>query len=200
MALFDCGLMITSYYGLEALLRGEDPPRYGNAHPSIVPYGVFDAADGPLVITVGNNAQYQRFCRDVINRPELAEDPRFQTNGDRSANRAELLPHIVHALAQRTRAELLQRLGACGIPCGEVLGLHEALTSPRAAEAGLVTRQPHPEAGSTPVLAPPYRVDGARLPVRRPPPQLGADTPSVLQELLGLSGEELARLRERGIV
>ena len=86
MALFDCGLMITSYYGLEALIQGEDPPRYGNAHPSIMPYGVFDAADGPLVITVGNNAQYARFCRKVIERPDLAEDNRFQTNIGRAAN------------------------------------------------------------------------------------------------------------------
>jgi crotonobetainyl-CoA:carnitine CoA-transferase CaiB-like acyl-CoA transferase len=200
MALFDCGLMITAYYGLEALLRGEDPPRYGNAHPSIVPYGVFDAADGPLVITVGNNSQFQRFCREVIERPELAEDPRFGTNMERSANRAELLPQIEHELARRTRRELLDRLNACGIPCGEVLGLHEALTSPRAVEAGLVTQQPHPEAGTTPVLAPPYRFDGTRLPVRRPPPQLGGDTRQVLQELLALSDDELARLQDRGIV
>jgi crotonobetainyl-CoA:carnitine CoA-transferase CaiB-like acyl-CoA transferase len=80
MALFDCGLMITAYYGLEALLMGEDPPRYGNSHPSIVPYGVFDAADGPLVITVGNNAQFARFCTEVIERPDLAADERFKTN------------------------------------------------------------------------------------------------------------------------
>ncbi|MFX7879311.1 CoA transferase, partial [Acinetobacter baumannii] len=74
MALFDCGVMITSYYGLEALILGDDPPRYGNAHPSIIPYGVFDAADGRLVITVGTNSQYQRFCHSVIDRPDLAED------------------------------------------------------------------------------------------------------------------------------
>ena len=94
MALFDCGLMITAYYGLEALLMGEDPPRYGNAHPSIVPYGVFDAADGPLVITVGNNSQYQRFCREVIERPDLADDERYQTNLGRSAHREALVPEL----------------------------------------------------------------------------------------------------------
>ena len=185
MALFDCGLMITAYYGLEALLMGEDPPRYGNAHPSIVPYGVFDAADGPIVITVGNNAQFQRFCTEVIERPELAADERFKTNLGRSAHRAELLPVLHAELARRPRAQLLAALSAAGIPCGEVLGLHEALTSPRAVEGGLVTVQPHPVAGSTHVLAPPYRIDGERLPVRRPPPQLGADTEAVLQELLG---------------
>jgi crotonobetainyl-CoA:carnitine CoA-transferase CaiB-like acyl-CoA transferase len=200
MALFDCGLMITAYYGLEALLQGEDPPRYGNAHPSIVPYGVFDAADGPLVITVGTNRQFERFCREVIERPDLAEDERFGANLDRTAHRGELLPLIKRELAGRTRRELLERLSRCGIPCGEVLGLHEALTSRRAVEAGLVTRQPHPEAGSTPVLAPPYRFDGVRSPVRRPPPQLGGDTRQVLHELLGLSDDELSRLHGRGVV
>lgn len=200
MALFDCGLMITAYYGLEALILGGDPPRYGNAHPSIVPYGVFDAADGPLVVTVGNNAQFARFCRDVIERPDLADDERFRTNVGRAANRNVLAPEIDREIARRERGPLLARLAKAGIPCGEVLGLHEALTSKRATDAGMVTRQPHPEAGSTPVLAPPFRFDGARLPVRRPPPTLGEGTTEVLQSLLGLSEERLARLRAEGVV
>jgi crotonobetainyl-CoA:carnitine CoA-transferase CaiB-like acyl-CoA transferase len=200
MALFDCGLMITSYYGLEALIMGEDPPRYGNAHPSIVPYGVFDAADGPLVITVGNNSQFARFCREVIERPDLAEDDRFKTNINRAANREVLVPELNREIGQRKRQVLLQRLTQAGIPCGEVLGLHEALTSKRATDAGLVTTQPHPEAGSTHVLAPPYRFDGARLPVRSAPPQLGEGTKDVLQSLLGLSDERLSRLKADGVV
>ncbi|TCW82328.1 CoA transferase [Burkholderia sp. SRS-46] len=199
MALFDCGLMITAYYGLDALLMEQDPPRYGNAHPSIVPYGVFDAADGPLVITVGTNPQFARFC-DVIGRPELAADPRYSTNLGRSRNRAELLPEIRRELAGRTRATLLAGLAGAGIPCGEVLGLHEALTSERARRAGLVTRQPHPVAGGVDLLAPPYRFDGARLPVRGAPPVLGADTADVLGDWLGLSADDLARLRADRVV
>ncbi|MBV8260470.1 MAG: CoA transferase, partial [Paraburkholderia sp.] len=108
MALFDCGLMITAYYGLEALLIGEDPPRYGNAHPSIVPYGVFDAADGPLVITVGNNAQFERFCREVIERPDLADDARYTTNILRGRNRETLLPEVTRELGSRPRKLLLE--------------------------------------------------------------------------------------------
>ncbi|VBM71133.1 CAIB/BAIF family protein [Burkholderia pseudomallei] len=199
MALFDCGLMVTSYYGLEALLMGEDPPRYGNAHPSIVPYGVFDAADGPIVITVGNNPQFARFC-DVIGRPELAADARFATNIARSANRAALLPEILRELGRRPRAALLAALADAGIPCGEVLGLREALTSERARSAGLVARQPHPVAGEVDVLAPPYRFDGERLPVRGAPPVLGADTDRVLGEWLGMSGREIAQLRSERVV
>ncbi|KVH41804.1 CaiB/BaiF CoA transferase family protein [Burkholderia diffusa] len=199
MALFDCGLMITAYYGLDALLMGEDPPRYGNAHPSIVPYGVFDAADGPLVITVGNNMQFARFC-DAIERPDLAADDRYRTNLGRSENRAALLPEIRGELARRPRAMLLAALADAGIPCGEVLGLHDALTSERATRAGLVTRQPHPVAGGVDVLAPPYRFDGARLPVRAAPPVLGADTDDVLGSWLGLSPDALAQLRADRVV
>jgi crotonobetainyl-CoA:carnitine CoA-transferase CaiB-like acyl-CoA transferase len=200
MALFDCGIMVTSYCGLEALVMQDDPPRYGNAHPSIVPYGVFEAADGPLVITVGNNAQFERFCREVIERNDLAADPRFKTNLDRRNNREALVPEIMRELKARPRGLLLERLAAAGVPCGEVLGLLEALTSERVQRGGLVTRQPHPVAGSTPVLAPPYRLDGERLPVRWPPPVLGEGTNDVLSDLLGLAPERLADLRARGVL
>lgn len=200
MALFDCGLMITAYYGLEALLQQKDPPRYGNAHPSIVPYGVFDAADGPLVIAVGNNAQFERFARDVIDRPDIASDERFKTNLGRGSNRDELVPQLLAELKARPRKLLLERLAAVGIPCGEVLGLHEALTSERAVRCGLVTEQPHPVAGSMAVLAPPYRLDGERLPVRRPPPVLGEGTQDVLSELLGLDAARVADLKARGVL
>ncbi len=200
MALFDCGLSITAYYGLEALLRGNDAPRVGNAHPSIMPYGVYEAADGPLVVAVGNNSQYLRFCTDVINRPDLAGDERFKTNVLRTLNREALMPEIRRELASRKRAELLENMSKAGIPCGEVAGLHEALTSRRASEGGLVKTMPHPEAGSVQVMASPLRFDGERLPVRRAPPQLGEGTSEVLRDLLGLSEDRLAALKERGVV
>ena len=200
MALFDCGLMISAYYGLEAMLMQKDPPRYGNAHPSIVPYGVFDAQDGPLVITVGNNAQFERFAREVIERPDIADDDRFKTNLGRGSNRDLLMVEIQGELNVRSRKVLLERLKAAGIPCGEVLGLHEALTSERATRGNLVSEQPHPVAGSTHVLAPPYRLDGERLPIRRAPPQLGASTHEVLSSLLNLSEERLSELKSRGVL
>jgi crotonobetainyl-CoA:carnitine CoA-transferase CaiB-like acyl-CoA transferase len=200
MALFDCGLMITAYYGLEALLRGNDPPRFGNGHPSIMPYGVYEAADGPLVVAVGNNSQFVRFCVDVIDRPDIAADERFKTNIARTQHRDELMPEIRRELASRQRADLLARMSAAGIPCGEVAGLHEALTSQRAVDGGLVTTMPHAEVGSVSVLASPYRFDGERLPVRSAPPKLGEGTADVLQELLGLSPEKLAALKGSGVI
>ncbi|TFZ04461.1 CaiB/BaiF CoA transferase family protein [Ramlibacter rhizophilus] len=195
MALFDCGLMISAYYGLEALLKQEDPPRFGNAHPAIVPYGVFDAQDGPLIVAVGNNTQYERFCREVIERPDLAEDARFKTNLGRAQHRHELQPQLREALRAFPRRLLLDRMNAAGIPCGEVLGVLEALQSPRARAGGLVAELPHPVAGRTQVLAPPYRLDGERPPVRHAPPLLGEATREILAELLGVDDARFARLK-----
>ena len=200
MALYDCGLMITGYYGLDAMLLGHDPQRYGNAHPSIVPYGMYDAADGPLIIAVGNNAQFDKFCRQVIERPDIVEDPRFATNVERAKNRLVLGPMLKELIAGFARDVLLQRMTAVGIPCGKVAGLHEALTSERTRRGGLLQELPHPVAGSTHVFAPPYRLDGQRLPIRNAPPTLGEGTREVLQQLLQLSEPELQALRDKGVL
>lgn len=200
MALYDCGLMVTGYYGLDALRLGHDPERYGNAHPSIVPYGMYDAADGPLIIAVGNNAQFDKFCRQVIERPDIVEDPRFSTNVNRAKNRLELSPMLKELIASFPRDLLLERLTAAGIPCGRVAGLHEALTSERTRRSGLVRDMPHPVVGTTPVFAPPYRLDGQRLPIRSAPPTLGEGTREVLQQLLQLPESELQALRDKGVL
>jgi crotonobetainyl-CoA:carnitine CoA-transferase CaiB-like acyl-CoA transferase len=200
MALYDCGVMITGYYGLDALKLGHDPERYGNAHPSIVPYGMYEAADGPLIIAVGNNAQFDKFCRQVIARPDIVEDPRFATNVERAKNRLALGPKLKELVASFPREVLLQRLTAAGIPCGKVAGLHEALTSERTRRGRLVQDMPHPVVGTTPVFAPPYRMDGQRLPIRNAPPTLGEGTREVLQQLLQLPESELQALRDKGVL
>ncbi|HAU56939.1 MAG TPA: CoA transferase [Comamonadaceae bacterium] len=200
MALYDCGLMITGYYGLDAMLLGHDPQRYGNAHPSIVPYGMYEAADGPLIIAVGNNAQFDKFCRLCLERPDIVEDPRFATNVERAKNRLALAPMLKELIAGVPRDVLLERLSAAGIPCGRVAGLHEALTSERTRRGGLLQEMPHPVAGSTHVFAPPYRLDGQRLPIRNAPPTLGEGTREVLQQLLQLSDADLQALRDKGVL
>ncbi len=199
LALHDCGIMLSVYYGMEALIQQTDPPKYGNAHPSIVPYGVFDAADGPLVITVGNNAQFQRFCQHVIERPELAADERFATNAARAIHRAALLPIIRAELARRPRAALLESLAAAGIPCDEVLGVLEALESPRTRAAGGVIRTELADGTPVPLQTPPYRLHGERVPVRRAPPTLGQHTAEVLAGV-GVDAAALAELRAAGVV
>ena len=200
MALYDCGLTITGYYGLDALKLGHDPERYGNAHPSIVPYGMYESADGPLIIAVGNNAQFDKFCRQVIERPDIVEDPRFATHVNRAKHRLELGPMLKELIATLPRDLLLQRLTAAGIPCGKVAGLHEALTSERTRRGRLVQNMPHPVEGTTPVFAPPYRLDGQRLPIRNAPPTLGEGTREVLHRLLALSDEQLQALQAQGVL
>ncbi len=200
MSLYDCGLMVTGYYGLDAMLLGRDSQRYGNAHPSIVPYGMFEAADGPLIIAVGNNQQFDKFCREVVQRPDILDDPRFATNVERARNRQALLPLLETLIGALPREVLLERMAAAGIPCGKVLGLHEALTSERTRQGGLLQAMPHPVAGQTHVFAPPYRLDGQRLPIRRAPPSLGEGTRDVLQQLLQLSEQALQALRSKGVL
>jgi crotonobetainyl-CoA:carnitine CoA-transferase CaiB-like acyl-CoA transferase len=185
---------------LDALLRGHDPQRYGNAHPSIVPYGMFEAADGPLIIAVGNNSQFDKFCREVIGCPDIVQDPRFATNVARARHRELLLPILEERIGQLPREVLLQRLQAQGVPCGKVAGLHEALTSERTRQGGLVCEMPHPLAGSSHVFAPPYRLDGERLPIRHAPPLLGEGTREVLGRLLDMDEEKLQALQSEGVL
>jgi len=200
LALYDHGIMVTGYYGLDALELGHDPQRYGNAHPSIVPYGMYEAADGPFIITVGNNAQFDKLCRVVLERPDVVEDPRFSTNVERAKNRKELIPVITNALAQFSRDVLLERLTRAGIPCGQVKGLHEALTGERTRRSRLVQDLPHPVAGTTPVFAPPVRMDGQRLPIRHAPPTLGEGTREMLTRLLYMDDGQLQALRDKGVL
>jgi crotonobetainyl-CoA:carnitine CoA-transferase CaiB-like acyl-CoA transferase len=180
VALFDCGLSLTAYYGLEALWSASDPPRYGNNHPSIIPYGVFAASDGEVIVAIGNNRQYRQFCSDVLGRPDLAEDTRFATNLLRRENRHALLPDFEAAVGRLTRREVVDRASSFGIPCGEVLGLHQALTNERAMGSEMIIRAQHASGAQAPFFAPPWRLDGERLPVS-PPPVLGADTDAVLR-------------------
>ena len=200
MALYDSGIMVTGYYGLDAMQLGHDPERYGNAHPSIVPYGMYEAADGPLIIAVGNNNQFDKFCRQVVMRPDIVEDERFCTNVNRARNRLELGPMLKDLIRSFPRELLLERLAAAGIPCGRVAGLHEALTSERTRRSGLLRDMPHPVVGTTPVFAPPYRLDGQRLPIRHAPPTLGEGTREVLQRLLAMDDEQLQQLQAKGVL
>ena len=200
VALFDCGLLVSAYYGLEALQQGCEPEKFGNAHPSIVPYGVFDVADGRMVITVGNNAQYEKFCRQVIERPDLVDDPRFATNLQRRENREVLGPLLIAEIRKHRKAILFERMSNFGIPCGEVLGVLEAIRSKRVEQAGLLQTVQHPKAGAVQVFAPPLRVDGVRLPVRRMPPMLGAHSREVLSEVLGMDAAALDALATAQVI
>jgi len=177
VSLFDCGVSLTSYYGLEALVKGTEVPRYGNFHSSIVPYGVFDAQDGPFVLAAGTTRQFQQVCRAVIDRPDLADDPRFAANLDRVKNRDALMAELTVEFGKRKRAPMLEKLAELDVPAGEVAGLHEALTSKRA--GAMVTQFGEAEGiPAAPGFLPPWRFDGERPGARRPP-QLGQHTEEI---------------------
>ena len=200
MALYDHGLAMTSYYGLAAGLNRKDPPKFGNSHPAIVPYGVFEAKDGPLVIAVGNNGQFRQFCNQIILRPDLATDPRFETNTGRANHRDILLPILEEAIRGHRRMDLIERMQAAGIPCGEVHGLYDALESRRTEAAQMLHRYEDPEAGPQAIHAPTYVIDDTRVPVRRNPPHFGQHTAEVLQELLDIDADTLHSLKARQII
>ncbi len=170
LSLADCGIALTSYFGLEALLQRQEMPRYGNMHSSIVPYGVFEAEDGPFVLAAGTTQQFRKLCIDVLGRLDLADDARFATNLDRVRNRVVLQAELALEFAHRRRQVLLSQLAALGIPAGEVAGLYEALSGPRS--AAMTTSYRDAGKPKAPGLLPPWRLDGIRPPARRPP-QLG---------------------------
>lgn len=182
LALYDCAVNLTAYYGLDALMMEADPPRYGNAHPSVVPYGVFHAADGPFIMTVGNNRQFRSVCRDVLGRADMAEDPRFATNLLRSRNRDVLIPELERALKKHKRADLLKALAKAGVPTGEVLGLYEALSNRRTKDADILVTHTNAQGETIRFTAPPWRFDGARCPAKAPP-TLGEHTDEILAGL-----------------
>ena len=136
----------------------------------------------------------------MVQRPDILDDAKFATNVERSKNRPALLPLLTELIRAQPRDALIERMTRFGIPCGKVAGLHEALTSERTRRGGLLQEMPHPVAGSTHVFAPPYRLDGQRLPIRNAPPTLGEGTKDVLQQLLQLSEQELQALQAKGVL
>jgi crotonobetainyl-CoA:carnitine CoA-transferase CaiB-like acyl-CoA transferase len=161
--------------GQDYLVSGEDTGLIGNAHPSIVPYQTFDAADKPLVVAVGNDPQFANLC-GVIGRTELAEDERFATNPDRVANREALVSELQRAFAGRPADEWADELRAAGVPSGPVNTLADVLADEHLLGSGMLRGLDHPSAGHLEMLASPILIDGERLSIRRPPPTLGQHT------------------------
>jgi crotonobetainyl-CoA:carnitine CoA-transferase CaiB-like acyl-CoA transferase len=173
--LFESTLGWLANRGQEYLVSGEDTGLIGNAHPSIVPYQTFDAADKPLVVAVGNDPQFANLC-GVIGRTELAEDERFATNPDRVANREALVSELQRAFAGRPADEWADELRAAGVPSGPVNTLADVLADEHLLGSGMLRGLDHPSAGHLEMLASPILIDGERLSIRRPPPTLGQHT------------------------
>lgn len=198
MALLDTQVAMLANLGANYLVTGVAPQRAGNAHQNIVPYQVFEVADGHMILAVGNDGQFARFC-DVAGRPELATDPRFARNADRVRNRALLVPLLAQVMRQRPRARWLAELEAAKVPCGPINDLAEVFADPQVRERGMTVTLPHPLAEQVQLVASPMKFSATPVQYRRPPPLLGEHTDEVLGEL-GLSSAEIAALRQAAVI
>jgi crotonobetainyl-CoA:carnitine CoA-transferase CaiB-like acyl-CoA transferase len=183
VCLNDSLLALHTYQAGRLFATGEAPMREGNHHATIAPYGTFTTQDGEINVAVGSDAQYVRFC-EAVGAPELAEDPRFQTNARRQEVRAELAWEIERRLAAQPSAEWLRRLEEAGVPAGPIYDLEQAFDSPLAVERDMKVGVEHPTAGHITQVGAPWKLDGASSPIRLPPPVLGQHTEEVLRELL----------------
>ena len=199
MALLDVQVACLANQAMNYLTTGVAPRRLGNAHPNIVPYQDFPTADGDIILTVGNDGQFRKFC-EVAGLPALAADPRFSTNQARVAHRAELIPLIRQATVFKTTAEWLAALEQAGVPCGPINDLQQVFADPQVQARGLRVELPHPLAGSVPQVASPIRLSATPVQYRNAPPLLGEHTEQVLQQWLGLSLEQIEQLRQAGVL
>lgn len=199
IALFDSTIAWLANVGQNYLVSGDIPHRLGTAHPNIVPYQVFEAGDGSVVVAVGNDAQFRRFAT-LLEQPELAVDPRFETNAGRVANREALLALIVPLIRARSVTHWLKVLETAGIPCGAVNNLAQVFHDPQTRARQMLRELPHPTIGTLPVAGSPFWMGGAPPGDWRAPPRLGEHTSEILQSVLQMSEPEVQSLRDRGIV
>ena len=200
LALFDVGVAALVNQAQAYLMSGVVPQRMGSAHPQIVPYQAFEAADKWFILAVGNDGQYQRLT-EAIGRPDLWEDERFRTNAGRVEHRRELVPLLAEIFRSRPRSEWLEVLRQAGVPVTPVNDVGEALSDPQAEARGILWRVEHPRLGETPLLASPLQ-HMSRTPAQpvAPPPLLGQHTREVLQSTLGMSEDEINLLVEAGVL
>lgn len=199
ISLSDSAAFLLANVASGQLNTGREHGRFGNAHPSIVPYQLFHCADGPIALAVGNDAQFQRFCQ-VIDWPNLADDPRFVTNRARTENRDVLIPLLDEVLGAMPRDRLLQDLHSGGVPAGKVRTVGEALNSDIAQIRGTVIEVPASGIGTFRSVRNPLRMSESPFDAPAPPPAIGANTVAVLTETLGMTPEKIEELQDLGII
>jgi crotonobetainyl-CoA:carnitine CoA-transferase CaiB-like acyl-CoA transferase len=199
MALLDCTIALLANMNLNYFTTGKPPGRWGNAHPNLAPYQMFETADDPVIVAVGNDEQYRRLC-ELMAAPELATDERFARMSGRLKNRAALIAIITERMKTRPRAFWLEGLERLGVPCGVVNRLDQVFADPQVKARGLRIDVPHPTAGTVPMVKSPIVMSATPPEHRRPPPLLGQHTEEVLARVLGKGAEEIARLRAAGVV
>ena len=200
VALLETTLNMLINVGTGYLNAGTIPGRYGNAHPTVVPYQLFDAADDTFALAVGNDRMFKDLCEKVIDRPDLARDPRFLTSHQRALHRDDLLPILVEIFRQRDCASWIDACLRADVPAGQVKTVAEALDSPAVRARGVVQTLQHPELGPVALIRPAHGLAAQEGRAVKAPPLLGEDTRSVLQEVLGYDAARIDDMAARGVV
>lgn len=199
VCLFDTAIALLANVGNSHLATGKEAGRYGNGHPTIVPYTTFDCADGVIAIAVGNDKQFARLA-ELLGHPEWTSDPRFTRNADRVLNRQAIEEQVAAATARWQAEGLISAMRAAGIPCGRVNSVAQALANPHALARQMVLRAQRSDGQVVNTLASPMKMKGTPLQVRRTPPHLGEHTREVLVELFGLSDQQVDAWKAAGVV
>ncbi len=199
IALLDTQVGVLYNIGQSYLTSGEKPKRMGNAHASIVPYQVFKATDGYIVLAVGNDKQFADFCAFAGN-PSLSADPRFAENKSRVRNRDALIPVIADMISKHDIDYWVKGLEKKGVPCGPVNTLDRVFADPQVQARNMTCDVPHDYNAHVRMIASPLKFSGTPVSYRHAPPVLGADTNEVLKDQLSLTDSDISQLREKGVV
>ena len=199
LALLDVQIACLANQASNYLAGGVVPRRMGNAHPNIVPYQDFPTADGDMILAIGNDSQFAKFCT-VAGHPEWSADARYATNPARVANRAALIPLLRQATVARTTHAWVEALEAAGVPCGPINRIDEVFADPHVRARGVRVTMEHGRAGTVDLVGNPIRMSATPVAYRRAPPALGEHTDEVLADWLGLSRDAAAALRASGVV
>ena len=198
MALLDTQVAMLANLGANYLVTGVAPRRAGNAHQNIVPYQVFEVADGHVIVAVGNDGQFVKFC-EIAGCPELARDPRFARNADRVRHRDVLVPLLAGLMKTRAKQDWLSAMEAAKVPCGPINDLREVFDDPQVQSRGMAVAVAHPLTDDLRLVGSPMKLSATPAACKRAPPLLGEHTDEVL-EAFGVPDSERRVLRERGVI
>ena len=199
IALLDSQIALLANVGSNYLCSGEVPERWGNTHSSIVPYQAFQAMDDYLILAIGNDGQWERFCT-AAGVSAWAADERFATNPQRVAHRAVLIPMLEELFRQHPVTEWLRRCADADVPAGPVNSLDKVFADPQTLSRGMRVEMPHPTAETVQLAGTPLNLSGTPTQMRIPPPLLGEHTDEILTNLLGLNDKAIADLRQDGVI
>lgn len=199
LALLDVQVATLANQAMNYLASGNAPGLMGNAHPNIVPYQAFATSDGHMILAVGNDNQFAKFCK-VAGMPELAEDERFTTNASRVKYRDELVPILRERIVKDELDWWISQLETAHVPCGPINTIDRVFADPQVQARDMKVELDHPVAGKVPSVGSPLKFSNSPVEYRNAPPVLAADTKDVLESVLSLSEDEITKLTERGIV